>query len=228
MTLPENTSVFTTALVQNGYIIWFDEHLARLKRHANALNIAYPGDSLIREKVQAIDARKAQLLRITLGPNGIMLEARPINPPSPMDYAGARIITTDVRVDSLWAKIKTSDRLPYQQAQELAVQQGAFEGLLIDNEGYVVDGSRSSPLLFRDQTLISLEGGIHGITREKVLAKAQSLGLHIARAKLKSNGLNGLMLIAGCGIGLVPAGQVQDERIAQLISSYRITCPESI
>src|SRR5688572_1061953 len=141
MSASSSDTVFTTALVQNGVVQWFDEHLARLKTHAEALCIPYPGNNAIRDAIQpAIDPSATHLVRITLGIGLLFATTRAINAPLPSDYAAARIIVTDVIVPEQFATIKTGYRLPYEQAQQVAIQQGAFEGLLIDDDGYVIDG----------------------------------------------------------------------------------------
>jgi len=129
---------------------------------------------------------------------------------------------SDICVESAFSGFKSSNSSPYSQASEFAASQGAFEALLVDEEGFVVDGSRTSPLLFQDGVLISLEGGLEGITRKYVLKAATELGLPVARKKLKPHELDGVLLVAGSGVGLVPGAVVTDARLRALIEQFKI------
>lgn len=48
-----------------------------------------------------------------------------------------------------------------------------------------MDGSRTSPLLYRAGELRVLPGGVEGITRQKVLECAVQMGLRVTEARLK-------------------------------------------
>lgn len=217
--------VFTTILVQDGQPRYLDEHLARLKDHATHFGTSMDHLSCQRRgapceglasKVETL-AGMTCLMRIAIDQTGdISITARDLNPPT----NNTRIIVTDIKVDPKLAAFKTSARAPYEKARELAAQCDAFEALLIDDEGYVVDGSRSSPLLFCDGALISLEGGLKGITREKVLSEAASFGIEVRRERRKASELSGTLLVAGSGIGLVSSNTLENPRIANLIRKF--------
>ncbi|MEN2982483.1 MAG: aminotransferase class IV [Thermus sp.] len=221
-------SVFTTLRAEGGKPLWLEDHLGRLRRHAEALGLPYPGDGAFLRDLDfllgALPRVPCLRLRFTVGEGVWLSEARPYTPPPPSAYRqGVRVHLTAFRVHPDLARYKTGNYLPYRLALKEAEARGAFEGLLLDPWGYVVDGSRTSPLLYREGVLYLLEGGLEGLTREKVAAVAQGLGLKVVRARLRPKALQGLLLLAGSGVGLLPAGPAPPE-LLPLLEAFRPPC----
>lgn len=218
------------------------------------MGLSYPGDRVFLRDLEALKQELSHLpclrLRFTVGEGVWLSEARPYTPP-PLEayWEGVKVALTPYRVHPDLARFKTGNYLPYRLALKEAEGQGAFEGLLQDGEGYVVDGSRTSPLLYRDGVLFLLEGGLEGITREKVAEAARELGLRVQRVRaypwdlpladppplsphqslLKRGGLvergqpKGTLLLAGSGVGLLPAGFVTAE-LSPLVERFLPAC----
>ncbi len=194
--LYHGASVFTTLRVERGEPLWLEAHLGRLRRHALALGLPYPGDEAFARDVKALLAAFPQApclrLRLTVGEGVRLAEARPYTPlPLSLYREGVRVRLTAFRVHPDLARYKTGNYLPYRLALEEARREGAFEGLLLDASGHVVDGSRTSPLLFREGTLYLLEGGLEGLTREKVAEAALAMGFRVERVFLEAEGPRG-------------------------------------
>ncbi len=186
--------VFTTVRVQNGKPIYLAEHLERLHRHAALTSIPLPLS--LRERV-GVRGLADGLLRIAISDGTYHITTRPLPeiPKSPVKVILSSQIAT--------SQIKTNQREVYDQAINEARAAGAFEALLCNPEGYVVDATRSSPFLIQGRRAISLLGGIEGIMRQKHLEQLASEGFEICQAYLKPHELQGQLWIAGSGVGVL-------------------------
>lgn len=221
--------VFTTLRLEGGEPLWLTEHLERLRRHAQALGIAFPGFKVLEREVEHhCQQRTDLLLRLVVAPEAYASSARPFVPPPEPDYArGVRVHCTTVRVHPDLGRYKTGSYLPYRLARREAEQTGCFEGLLLSEQGHVVDGSRTSPLLWRDGELWVLLGGMEGITQQKVVEHAIQMGLPVFQAYLRPEELEGQLLLAGTGVGLLPVGKPVDPLLEALIAHFRPSRPAS-
>lgn len=215
-------TVFTTLRSEGGEALWLEDHLARLRRHAQALGLPYPGDgAFLRDLERLLPLGPSLRLRLTLGPGFRLSEAKPYRPPPAEAYQkGVVALLTPYRVHPDLAPYKTGNYLPYRLALAWAEARGGFEGLLLDAEGHLVDGSRTSPLLYRAGRLWVLEGGLEGITREKVAGRARGMGLEVERARLRPEEARGQLLLAGSGVGLLPVGPPPRD-LLPLIEAFR-------
>ena len=59
-----------------------------------------------------------------------------------------KVHISTIQIHPQLGKYKTGNYLPYRLAKKEAESVSAFEGLLLDAYGYLVDGSRSSLLAF--------------------------------------------------------------------------------
>jgi len=215
--------VFTTLRLEGGEPLWLPEHLERLRRHAEALGIAFPGFGALEREVEHYrEQRSDLLLRLAVAPEAYASSARPFPPPPEHSYTrGVSVWISALRVHPDLGHYKTGNYLPYRLARLEAERSGHFEGLLLDLEGHVMDGSRTSPLLYRAGELRVLPGGVEGITRQNVLECAVQMGLRVTEARLKPAELQGQLLLAGTGVGLVPVGPPQDSLLEALIARFR-------
>jgi 4-amino-4-deoxychorismate lyase len=118
-------SVFTTLRAEGGRPLWLPDHLARLRRHAEALGLSYPGDEAFLQDLKVLLAAFPQApclrLRLTVGEGVWLSEARPYAPlPRALYREGVRVHLTPYRVHPDLFPYKTGNYLPYRLALEEA------------------------------------------------------------------------------------------------------------
>ncbi len=227
MNLPEQlwhgAFVFTTLRLEQGKPLWLHEHFDRLKNHSEALGLGFAGfERLEQELLKHQNTSGLNLLRLVTSGDFVSSSIRPLIPPTPEQYTqGVKVHFSSIQIHPQLGRYKTGNYLPYRLAKKEADGVGAFEGLLTDSQDYLVDGSRSSLFLFQDDILYSLQGGLEGITRQKILEKARALGIQTKQAYFKPDEIKGQLLLAGTGMGLVPV-EVAKPELVQLIQEFRV------
>lgn len=217
-------SVFTTFLSVEKKPVLLAEHLQRLKSQAEELGLHYPGDSAFLSDLSILlPLGRLLRIRLTVAPESRIAEAAAhILPPSECYTDGVKVICTKIQTHPQFGHLKTGNYLPYLMARQEAEKAKAFEALLIDQNQHIVDGSRSSPMLYQDNTLTVCLGGLEGITRQMVIKKATELGIKIKYEYVKATELTGQLLLAGSGIGLVCAGKPIDQNVSRLIEIFSL------
>jgi len=185
-------AVYEVILYNQGIFYDFDDHINRLFKSLKSIDIKF---ILSKKTIELIIKNLIRINRVSFGSvyiqvtRGIAernhtfndLNIKPIltiitskkhnNVNS--DINGVRAITMD---DNRWARpdIKTTQLLPNVLAKTLANKQNAFEGIFIDNDGYVTEGSSSNIWIINQDNQIvtrNIDGKIlSGITR-KTIAK---------------------------------------------------------
>ena len=198
-------AVYEVFAVQAGAFVDEAGHLDRLERSLAALAIPQP---MSRKALQLVMRQLLRLNRVRYGglylqvsrgvaprdfiaPTGLkptLVMTVDRKPPFDPEAAkrGAKVVTThDIR----WKRcdIKTVQLLAGVMAKTEAVAQGAAEAWLVDDDGYVTEGSSSNAwIVTRDGELITRHTDhaiLGGITRQTVLKLAQDNGLkYVERA----------------------------------------------
>lgn len=217
-------SVFTTMRSKDKEPLLWSRHWQRLCAHASFFGFAVPPEQQIYRLLTSELAQKGvdQKIRIILAANRFAIACEPYEPPTSAIYSGVSVVISAMQVHPQLARYKTGNSLPYALAFKEAEKKGAFEALLCNNDDFVVDGSRTSIMLFDGETLTSLSGGLDGCMREQALEYARKRGVKIEQRLVKRHELSGHMLLANSLIGVVPVGAVNCDFIANLVSHFRM------
>jgi branched-chain amino acid aminotransferase len=193
--------LFETMHSYGGSIFRLDRHLARLHDAAKTLGIARELTAFDLEKachdiLKANNLNKARLrLTVTAGEgdiipnpdtcNGItvFIVARKLVPLPPESYErGYKAILSSYRRNSQspLSRLKSTSYLENVLARQEARAADVNEVVLLNEKGFVAEGSSANVFLISCQMLItpSIESGaLPGITREAVLELAKSMGI---------------------------------------------------
>lgn len=227
--------VFEGIRFYHGMPFRLDEHLARLDLSARAiaLDIPYPSDALraaIAQVIEAFGVPDGYLrLVVTRGEGKLGIDPRSCSEasvfviadqlslvPTPVRQDGARLIIASTRrlpLDSLDPRIKSLNYLNHILARIEANQVGADEAVLLNQAGYVTEGSAENIFIVADNVLKTpptSDGALEGITRGVVLELAARLEIASAETSLAPYDLYTAdeCFLAGTGAELIAVREV--------------------
>ena len=194
--------VYEVVLAKNNILIDWQPHCRRLRRSLAEMQIAYSfSDDVLGNLVLELMAKNnledaAVYLQISRGvakrehgfpkgnitPSVVMTVSAP-SFPSEQDYKkGVSVITMpDIR----WKRrdIKTISLLPNILAKQAATEQNAAEAILIEDDGFITEGSSSNFFIFDNDGVLHthpLNNRIlGGITREGIINVAKEAGIEV-------------------------------------------------
>jgi branched-chain amino acid aminotransferase len=182
-------SVFESLRTYDWHPFHLDEHLLRLYRSAVMIEMEIPWSSeqianVVREVIARNAYRHASIrLLITGGESedGILPTGKPtlavlITPLDERDMGrfarGYKLITTSLQRVS--PEAKTSNYVAAVRALRDAARRNADDALFVNEQGHVLEATRSNFFIFRGDTLVTpREGILIGVTRNVVLELAR-------------------------------------------------------
>lgn len=179
--------LFETMRAYDNKIIYLDKHIARIQHSAKLCGIRshYSATQLreIIKKAVHLNGNIDVYARLTLwkaeDSNGILVFTKKYKPYSSQKYnAGFSGSISRFRQDedALLAQLKTTSRILYQLSLQEAKEKGFEESIILNNRGYLTEGSRSNIFLVKAQTLFTPSlacGCLDGITRRVVFDLAK-------------------------------------------------------
>jgi aminodeoxychorismate lyase len=205
--------LFEGIRVFNGKPFRWEQHLERFQHGANFLKIALPFSvEAIGEFARRLIVENRvpnSLLRLTLsrgiGARGyspknaerptFVMATYPMAAVDPSNPPGWRVFISSFRLPARepLARFKNLNKLPQVLARAEADAAGADEGLLLNSDGYVVEGSTSNFFWMRDETVCTppLPSGIlPGVTRAVVLELCGKAGAKIREENIRPEELH--------------------------------------
>ena len=200
--------VYETIRSYGSRIFMRDQHLARLRRSADAIGLVIPipersWPALLREAMTRNDVgheRTDAYLRITISRGAgdigldpalcptptVVIMTKPLHPPSPEQYRiGVNLIVARTRRNlpsALSPQIKTTNFLNNILAKREAIAAGAFDSILLNWESHLTECTVSNLFFVRAGRLCTPAlacGLLDGITRDIVLSLAQEAQIPI-------------------------------------------------
>lgn len=214
-------SVFTTLRSQAGDLMLWPRHWQRLNDHAHFFGYAVPAEGAVLDVIREY-ATGNQKIRIIIASNRFAITIEDYLAPPSVIYDGVKTVITAFNIHPQLGGFKTGSSLPYALALKEAQDHGAFEGLLTDVAGFLVDGSRSSLMHFDGVVLTSLIGGLDGCMRAHVLSYARAASVPVQEKQLKAQDIYGQLLLANSLFGVVPVDSIKYDFVSHLVNKFRM------
>lgn len=213
-------SIFTTLRVDDGQPQLWPLHWQRLCGHAQYFGYNIPPEHELVNAIELYAPKPCAKVRIIINQTSWAQTLDPYQPPSASVYDGVSIIFSKLRPHPQLGAYKTTSYLPYSLAHKEALERGAFEALLCNDEGYVVDGSRTSLLLYDGVVMTALLGGLEGCMRQSIMAYAEQQGITTCKQFLRPHELHGQLVLSNSLMGAVPVGPARYPLIRQITEHF--------
>lgn len=231
MTASDVNGLFETIRVEEGTPWRLELHLDRLYDGLECLDLRPPESrEEVGEAIRAAAARAPRplaRLRITVarrsddegcaGSVARSITTRPYRPPTPDAYRrGVEVIVhTGCRLtsDRPDAGLKSLSRDSFRQARREAERRGAWEALLLNEDGRLVEGSRSNLVIVRDGQALTppiADGALPGTVRSVLMEAGDLREGHLTVADLDDAGE---VLLTNALVEVLPVGAVDSQPV---------------
>ncbi|HVF36795.1 MAG TPA: aminodeoxychorismate synthase component I [Sphingomicrobium sp.] len=182
-------------------IVELDRHLDRMTRSAQDLDFSFDRHGARNELQAATFGRKERAMaRLLLSRTGAMaIQVKRFEEPQDTPVTVA-LRPLPVDRDDFRLRYKTSDRRFMDQARQ---EDGAYETIFVDPDGYLTEGSRTNVFVERDGRLLTpplTRGVLPGILRAKLIEEGRA-----EEAELTPDDLGAGFFIGNIVRGMVPA-----------------------
>ena len=219
-------AVYEVIRIFGGRLWRLDDHMSRLQRGLTELSIDFAIETLKERLFSTVsnsgEKEAIAYIQITRGvgprrfhhfpadakPNCLVFVERFDDPAALQRKSGAKAVTAkDIR----WQRndLKVTSLLANCLAAQSAQSQGCMEAVMIDRDGLVTEGSRTSVFGVKDgKVLVSPNGPIvlPGITKKQVIELCQKGGIPTSEQRIREAALFDLdeLFITGTTIQIVP------------------------
>ena len=211
-------SVYEALRITDGHIVHMDEHLKRLGESCAEINLVHPfSDELIMSSVEALikhDDIENATARILLvgGPSPLFFVTYSDLLTYPESYYEDGVKVTLYYGERFLPHAKTSNLLMQYIALEEAKAKGAFEALLVNRKGQVLEGTRSNFYGMAGNRIYTAPDNLvlSGITRISVIKAAEELGFEIVYTPPTDVNLHmfDTLFISSTSMGAMPVSAV--------------------
>ncbi len=230
--------LFETITVENMQLLCWDEHLKRLERGCIKLNIAVPDKNLLKSEVSALINTESQgviKIIISRGQGGrgykILENIAPTRIISLYPWPNycnensssgvkTRICKYRYAKNPFLAGIKHLNRLEQILARSEWNDNSIAEGIVMDSENYIIEGTMSNIFCIIGKTLYTPDlsaCGIEGIVRGKIIELASNLKFNVEIKKIPLGFLMNAEEIFMCNsiIGVWPVNIIDETKFSK-------------
>ena len=235
--------IFTTAVYKAGKIQLFERHLKRMHDSGSELGLQLDEKDLVRHVQIFLDGLGDCILKIILTRQGyqrsyhsfghnkpnIILQAFPLL--GAALTAERRRVGVDVFVcdtplsrNKLTSRHKHLNKLENVLARSEQPSEKFPEGIMLDTEGNVVEGTMSNIFLVTEgviQTPDLTYSGVEGVMRSEIIGQSNELQIPVEEKNLSLEDLNNAdeVFLSNSIIGIWPISSINDKKMVKLAGS---------
>lgn len=194
--------LFETLKVKNGQIIFFDEHMNRLKSGAEILRLKLDRelDDILKDCMKVIQFKELShgVLKISLvkdiSGDSLLVTCRENTYKSDDYLRGFKTEFSDMKRNnhSLLVTVKTNNYLENILEKQKSAERGFDEVLFLNTDNSVAEGAVSNVFWMKDETVYTpceSCGILPGIVREKVILCLKRLGIELKKGEFTKDEL---------------------------------------
>ena len=209
-------AVYEVIKIIDGIPLYFNEHLSRMKKSLMVFNVDLKKkeEEILKEIVKLVELNKCKFINVKLvynfseeGKNSFLIYFIKSEYPQDEKYkSGVHTILFQGKRKN--PNIKTISSSFKERVKKSREEQKAYEALLVDEEGYITEGSRSNIFFIKDSVILTPPGGkvLLGVTRNRVLKICKKLNLQVKEEIIKVKDLKDIQagFITGTTVDVLP------------------------
>lgn len=217
-------SIYEVIRVMGGVPIFLEEHLDRMLKSASIIGYEMPySKDEIKESIREvlikneITDQNIKLLGSKVDNEAVFLVYFVDSFYPPKEYYDNGIVTIlyDYQRDNPNAKVQKDEfRANVKAAMD---EKGAFEALLVNDEGYIPEGSRSNMFFVKDNKIFTAPSDqvLLGITRKYIFNLAEVLDIEIIEENIHKDEIKELQgaFMSGTSVGVLPIRRIDNNII---------------
>lgn len=223
--LKSSQSIYEVIRVIDGIPLYVEDHLLRLRKSAQLLGfkIKKSDDEILNEIKKLITVNKFPNLNIKLvisnldKSNQLFLAyfIKSYYPEKEVYKKGIHTILLNVIRENPKAKV-VNTKLKERVKKELEVK-NAFEAILVNEDGYITEGSRSNIFfVIEDKVYTAPEGEVlQGITRERIFKVSKKKGIEIIKKHIHVDELRKIdgAFMTGTSVNVLPISTIDEIKL---------------
>lgn len=226
--------VYENIRIANGVTYFLDEHIERLMESARIIGITHDfSEETVRESIVAlVKKNKVETCNIKILLIGaparenaqlFILCLNPLFPDKKLYRDGADFITYEY--ERPFPHAKTLNMLRSYLAYRKAKEQGAYDALLLSDNGCIVEGTRTNFFCISERVIFSPPESkiLLGVTRSAVLNLAQQNGFEVEERELTWSDIQNCdgAFITSTSSKIIPVRSIDDTTLREIPQTVR-------
>lgn len=220
-------SVYEVIKIVAGLPVFFEEHMERMRRSAALLNVslAKSDEEVLKEICLLVEKNRCENINVKLiqtrvgGENYFLTYFIASESLKPEEYArGIHVIL--FQGERIKPHVKTVGSSFRDRVEAARIRTGAYEALLVDDQGNITEGSRSNIFFLKNDRLLTPPAGtvLLGVTRNHVMNLCKSLNLQVFEELLHREEIGAISgaFITGTTVDIAPIRSIDDYPISSM------------